>query len=512
MAAGVEADGSLGATGALNVRASKTITALGQNLAAGDLTLSAGSVDLSGSATSGRNLSFTATTGDLDLTAADVTAANNFTLKAAQTLRADKATLSAPQFNTSAYSLSNIYGDIRQTGVGDWSMTLAGNLDNTHGLIAANSANLTLSAATLTNTAGSLLHAGTGDFTINATTLTGKEGEIESNNRLILNAGAAILDGASTVARQLALTTPVLSNKGGQIQQFGTAAGSISAAALFDNTAGSLSSNGSFAVTAGNLINQDGSILAGGDQTDLGLSLTGALDNSNKGVVGAGGKLGITANAVDNSTGSITAGNTANIFATNAFTNAQGLLAANNAVELRAAAIDNTKGVIGSVQKSATLTVTSGTLANTSGRIEAANLLTVASHGVNNTDGLLLGGSLALNSQDSTFDNTRGKVVGSVDSLAIDSSELTNDAGLIQAKGALSVDTHGYKTQQRQLGNHRRHHRTGRRQPEDRRPRQPPGRHQRSRRTQRGRQRRLEQQRPHRRRWQREHRQRHRRR
>ena len=36
-------------------------------------------------------------------------------------------------------------------------------------------------------------------------------------------------------------------------------------------------------------------------------------------------------------------------------------------------------------------------------------------------------------------------MVGSVDSLAIDSSELINNGGLIQAKGALAVDTHGYK-------------------------------------------------------------------
>lgn len=152
LAAGVQADGSLGTGGALTVAASQTITARGRNLAGGEQTMRAGSLDLSGSQTSARTLDLSAGAFDLDLTGADVAVGQSLTLHARHTLRTDGALLVAGRIAASAYDLSNIDGDILQIGDGDLDIRLGHNFLNAGRLVATGTASLEIDG-TLVNQA-----------------------------------------------------------------------------------------------------------------------------------------------------------------------------------------------------------------------------------------------------------------------------------------------------------------------------------------------------------------------
>ena len=448
LGAGVQTDGSLGNSGALSVSATQTLTAQGQNLSGGDQTLAAQSINLSGSQTSAANLNLNASQGDINLTGATVAISQTLTANASQTLRTDQARLSATQINATAHDLSNVQGEIIQTGIGDLTLNLPGSLDNTQGRIATNSQNFRLAAATLTNTDGKLEHAGTGSFKIEAATLSGQRGQISSNGLLDLKATSATLDAASTLAGQLLIDSSTLSNQGGALIQTGTGAAAITASTRFDNTGGTLASNGATTLTVGDLTNRGGTIQAAGSAaTDLQITASGSIDNSVAGNIAASGNTTVTANSLNNTQGQITSGQALSVSAIQTLTNTQGLLAANQQVSVSASQIDNTQGAIGSVQSQTSVTTTSGALNNSAGRIEAAQAVSVSVLGLNNTDGTISGSSLALNSQAQALDNTRGKLIttGAADSgtLDIQSGALNNEAGLIQAHGALAIDTHG---------------------------------------------------------------------
>lgn len=448
LGAGVQADGSLGNSGALSVNATQTLTAQGQNLSGGDQTLAAQTINLSGSQTSAANLNLNASQGDINLTGATVAVGQTLNATASQTLLTDQARLSATQINAGAHDLSNVQGEIVQTGTGDLTLNLPGSLDNTQGRIATNSQNFRLTAATLTNTDGRLEHAGTGSFKIEAATLSGQRGQISSNGLLDLTATSATLDAASTIAGQLLIDSNTLSNQGGTLIQTGTGAAAITASTRFDNTGGTLASNGATTLTVGDLTNRGGTIQAAGSAaTDLQITASGRIDNSAAGNIAASGNTTVTANSLNNAQGQITAGQALSVSATQTLTNTQGLLAANQQISVSASQIDNTQGAIGSVQSQTSVTTTSGALNNNAGRIEAAQAVSVSALGLNNTDGTISGSSLALNSQAQALDNTRGKLIttGAADSgtLDIQSGALNNEAGLIQAHGALAIDTHG---------------------------------------------------------------------
>jgi len=447
LGAGVQSDGSLGTSGNLSAQATQALTAAGQNLSGGDQDLRAQTINLAGSQTSARNLTATASHGDINLAGATVVTAQTLTANTNQILRSDHANISASQINIGAHDLSNVQGHIVQTGSGDLTLNLPGTLDNTQGRIATNSTNLNVTAASLTNTDGKLEHAGTGALTIVAPLLSGAHGEITSNGLLDLTATSTILDAASTTAKQLNIHSDTLSNQGGTLIQTGSDLATIAAVAQLDNTGGTIASNGHTLFTVGTLANQSGTIQAAGPSaSNLSVNATGSVDNSNAGKILASGNTTITSDSLNNTQGQVTAGQSLNIATTQAANNSQGVLAANNQVTLRASQIDNRAGTIGSIQSGVNVTANTGTLDNSAGRIEAAQAVSVSAIGVTNTGGTIIGKSLLVNSHTQTLDNTRGQLVTSgadaADSLDLQTGALNNDGGLVQAKAALSVNTH----------------------------------------------------------------------
>ncbi len=427
--ASIQASGSLDNTGGL-------IVANGPDLALGASTLTNadGRIAHAGTGT----LAIQATT--VDGARGTITGNGALTLNA-QSVTLDGGQTTAGNLTIDATTLSNRSGQLLQTGTGAASIQATQHIDNTGGRLATNGTDLTLGTATLTNTDGRIEHAGTGALAITVTTVDGARGTIGSNGTLALRAQAATLDGGQTTADRLQVDTGVLSNRSGQLVQTGNGTASVGATTLLDNTGGTLAGNGDLAVTAGRLVNQGGTLQAAGT-SGLTITATGQVDNSAQGKIGAGGAATIAAASLSNAGGTLTAGDALHVQANGAVDNTQGVLAANRDVSVGAASVNNAAGRIGSVQGGTLVTASQGGVDNAAGRIEAAQALTVAGNGIANTDGVVAGQDVRLDSRAQAFDNTRGTVAAR-GLLDVQSGPLTNDAGMLQAAGALTIDTHG---------------------------------------------------------------------
>uniref|UniRef100_UPI00055019AA hemagglutinin repeat-containing protein n=1 Tax=Andreprevotia chitinilytica TaxID=396808 RepID=UPI00055019AA len=341
--------------------------------------------------------------------------------------------VSANQLNLAAHDLSNVSGNLTQTGSGDSAILLAGNLDNTSGRIASNGNNLTLGAQTLTNSNGTIEHVGTGTLAITATTLNGTHGNIGSNGLLNLTAQTATLDSGSTVAQQLQVNTATLSNRGGSLIQSGTGATQITATTALDNVGGTLASNGATTLTVGTLTNQGGTIQSTGT-ADLTVHATGNIDNSAQGKVSAGGNGVITAASLNNTHGQLTASNGLQVTTTNAIDNSSGTLAANQAVTLNAGDLTNTSGDVHGHGVTATLT---GQLSNTQGQINSSGDLTVnTATGISNSGTLYAHGNANLGTQ-GNVDNSG--VIAAAGNTTLNAtgatSQITSHSGAILGAG-----------------------------------------------------------------------------
>ncbi|WP_054991875.1 hemagglutinin repeat-containing protein, partial [Pseudomonas syringae pv. coryli] len=436
LAAGAATDGKLGSSGNLTVQAA-TVTAQGQNLAAGDINLQADDLDLSGSQTQGRNVTLTANNGDANLSGSKVDASQTLTASATKTLRTDSATVNADNLQLNASDLSNVGGELVQTGVADTSIKAAGTLDNRSGRIASNADNARLSASHVDNRSGTIEHAGKGSLNIQANRLDGNAGKIASNASLSIKAADAVVDDGLTQGQQITLDTTNLSNQRGRILQTGAQPLQINASQQFDNQNGQVSSPGAVALNVGTLNNQSGKVIA----TDGGLLTVTAgdlIDNSG-GTLAASGTAQLNGARLENSKGTVSAGGELQAQFSQ-LNNIGGTLASTQRMAIIAGQFNNTNGVLGSVQSGLSVNVSNGALNNNGGRLEAQGDITVAAKGLDNRSGVISGQALDLNSNGNLADNSDGTLDARA-TLDLRSGELRNAAGLIQAKGKLFIDT-----------------------------------------------------------------------
>ncbi len=163
LGAGINTDSTLATSGNLTVRSAGRLSADGQIIAPGTVTLHGVSLDLSNAQTwAGTALALAATGGNLSLVNATTGAGASITASVAGTLDNSGGTFNAPQLAIQAGNLLNRSGTITQTGSGPTSIIAAGTLDNTSGSLQTNSADLALTPATLINDSGTIANAGTG--------------------------------------------------------------------------------------------------------------------------------------------------------------------------------------------------------------------------------------------------------------------------------------------------------------------------------------------------------------
>ncbi|WP_257620633.1 hemagglutinin repeat-containing protein [Janthinobacterium sp. NKUCC08_JDC] len=453
LAAGMQADGKLAGTGNLLVTTTQQLRAAGQNLAAGNMSMTGSGVDLAGSVNSAANIALTATQGNVSTAGANVGTAGTLNVNAqagnGQTWDNSRGDIVAGQLVVQTANLNNNKGSIVQSGSGDTSIVMRapnGVLDNTDGRIAVNSANLTLGAATLSNAGGRIEHAGLGQLAINAGALNGQGGQITANGSLKITATSIDLRKASTQAGQLTIDSGSLDNRQGELVQLGQGASNIHIAQVLDNQGGLIASNGNTTVSAQVINNQGGTVQAAGSAT-LDLSAGTSLNNDNGGKIAAGGDATLQAGSMSNRGGSLTMGGSLALTLNQALDNKDGLVAANGNLGIQAASIDNTGGKLASI--TGNLRATTGQLRNDSGQIQAGADIVLQSTSLGNTQasgyaaaGSIVGRNVSIDTAGQALNNVQG-TIAATQVLNLQTGELSNRGGLLQAGNAIVVNTHG---------------------------------------------------------------------
>ncbi|WP_217635118.1 hemagglutinin repeat-containing protein [Janthinobacterium sp. OK676] len=463
LGAGIKADGTLSNSAYLNITATQELLAGGQNLATGNAIFAGASVDISGSKTSAANITLTANTGNVTTSSAVVSASGALTVNAGtqdgQSWVNRMGEASAGQLSVHAANLDNSKGTIIQSGTGDGAISVSsvtGILDNTGGRIAVNANNFSLTAKTLLNVDGKMEHASSGIFAIGAGSFTGDRGWITSNGSVKIDAGTFNHGGASLVARQVSIEAQTLNNAKGSITQLGTVHSDIKVSGRLDNNEGVIASNGDIAIKAGDLDNRLGTLQAAGT-AQLDLAITGTLDNrklnsADKGLIAAGGKVSITAGELLNQQGKVTAGTTLEVGVGNGIENAGGLLAATGNVIVTGASLNNAGGTLASVGGNVQATL-SGLMHNASGKVQAGGDVILNNHGLTNSDGAsITGRNVAIDSNGQELNNRLGTIAGT-QSVNLQTGAILNAGGRMQAGTSLSVDTHGQVLNNANAGN-----------------------------------------------------------
>jgi filamentous hemagglutinin len=405
IAAGLNPDGTTSTTGNLTIHSSAATALNGQMVAGGNIDLSATQLDLSGGKVSSQNLSLTARTGDVNASQARISTAGTLAVHAAQTLRTDGAVVSAQKLDLQARALSNVAGELVQTGRADLAIQLTspdGTLDNTRGRIAANSDNLSLAAGTLINTEGRIEHAGTGTLAINALTFEGQRGHIEGNGALRLSADSIDHQAAHTQAQQISIGARLLDNRQGDIAQSGSALATFVAADVIDNRGGSLTTNG-----------------------------TGQIN----------------ARAIDNTGGRITAMQSASVTASASLNNTEGTLASTQQLSVATGHLNNTRGTVQASSGNASLTVDE--FSNETGSVYAGGHLSTTAVNVSNSGSLYAAGNQTLNASGTVSNSgviaAQGQTTITASSLSSASGSLLGAGvkadGTLASSGDLSVTT-----------------------------------------------------------------------
>ena len=458
--AGLAADGSIAGSGQLDIGATDAAVLNGQTIAAGQGRVHAAQLNLAGGQLSAAHLELTARTGGIDASRASVVSQGLLSAQTTQTLRTDGASVSAQQLQLSAHSLSNVGGEILQTGAADLNIGLAGDLDNRSGRIASNSTHLGLGAQILNNTDGRIEHAGAGTLAITATTLDGARGQIVSNGNLSLAADRVNHDGASTQAQHLDIQVGSLSNRAGEIIQTGTQATQIRSSGNIDNQGGVISSNGDTTVSAQNLLNQGGTVQSASG-ANLHITAAQSLDNSAGGQIAAGGQailqadslnntdgriehagagtLAITATTLDGARGQITSNGGLSLVADRV--NHDGASTQAQHLDLQVGSLSNRGGEIIQTGTQATQIHSSGDIANQGGTIASNGNTSLAAQNLFNQGGVVQsasGASLHITAAQ-VLDNSAGGQIAAGAQATLNATSLNNSQGRITAGSGLTA-------------------------------------------------------------------------
>ncbi|MBL5980374.1 hemagglutinin repeat-containing protein [Comamonas sp. NyZ500] len=393
-AAGLQTDGRLLGDKNLSVHADAQLQTSGQALATRNVQMRAASLDLSSSRQQAKTLQLHATTGDLQAKGSQLLATEQMTLQTGQTLTTDGARVQASSLGIHANALSNVGGQIIQSGGSDQTIALQEDLDNRAGLIQTAAGNLNIAARNIDNTAGQLLHAGGGSFNLSS------QGQLLNDSRS--SNQPAVADGARIVSNgSLYVQAQALSNSGSV-----HAAQALETHASTLNNSGVMYSAGSQALTVDGGMSSSATIGAARNLTVKAGSFNGAATHVLAAGMGADGKLA--------GAGVLTATASAHL------QSAGQILAAGN-VSLDAASLDLRQSSAASTAGNMSLTAQSGDIQTGGARISSAGLLAIRVDG----------------SSSQRLDNTLGQI--SATQLSIKAGELDNTDGLISAVEQLDI-------------------------------------------------------------------------
>jgi filamentous hemagglutinin len=446
LGAGIRSDGALGASGTLELAATGQLNARGQNIAGGDLSASGAAISIAGSQTAATHISLTAAGGDIDASAAAVAAAQTFAASASGLFRADDAAVSAERLSLAAHGISNVRGNIVQTGTSDLSIRVPGQFDNTNGRVAANSINVSLDAQTLNNRGGTIAVNGTasvrsgtldnteqGSITARAeakivtASLVNAKGSLTAGGALNVEAKESIDNAGGLIGanQNLSVSGSAVDNADGLVGSVHGAATVSAATGRVDNTAGRIEAAQAVKVSSSGLANTDG-VIAG---SDVRIDSRGQSVDNERGAIVARGLLDVRSGKLTNDAGLVQAAGALEIdthghMLSNTNSGAAGGILGRGAVTLRTGKLDNTAGFIGAKGE---VMANAGSIVNAhGGQIAGEEALSLIGAHIDNRAGKIQAlGKVELGASDGTVDNSGG-LMRSGDRLAVRAQALLN--------------------------------------------------------------------------------------
>ena len=431
IAAGLDREGKLANAGDVSI-SSDQVGLHGQTLAGGNLKVQAQSnIDAAKGQLQAQNIELGSVTGNISTQAGSVVAKDQLNLVSQNLINNQQGQLSAQNIVLNAKQLDNSQGKIQHIGNNEFTLNFVNGLNNKAGEISSNASSISLNTSALNNEAGKLIHAGTQQFNINASQLQGSQGQILTNGQLLVDAGQVVLDGATTSANQINISTDSLSHQKGQMVQRGTLNPlTLAIKDQINNQLGFIQSQSGLQLKTTTLNNQGGQ-LSSALSYDVQLDVIGLLDNSQSGKIYAGQNGIIQAGSINNSlSGLISAQNALTLTSLGIINNQSGKIVANQDVSITSNGLDNSSGQVGSSQGIVAINAGSGVVNNTSGTLQAEKDLTVSADQINNQFGLMNSQSSLVLSSRKDINNTSGQIIAKQDVTA-QSQGLTNDLGQI---------------------------------------------------------------------------------
>jgi filamentous hemagglutinin len=417
LAAGMKDDGSIGGSGNLQLTSNGKISALGRNLAGGDFSMNGSELNLAGSQSSANNISLNAADGGIDASDATLIAGQKLSVSTGATLRTDRAVISGGQFDLRAKDLSNLNGNLLQSGSGgDSTITLSGKLSNGSGGIGSNGG-LRISAQSVDNQAGSI--AANNDLNLSAAEIDNSGGVIGSvaGNISIVAEAINNRQGHIAAARSATISSKGLNNNGGAIVAGNTL--DLQSGAL-NNDAGTIQAGVALNIdTHGKALTNTNSGSTGGIRGQGSVTLASGDLNNKGGVIGSKGGLRIDAGKIDNSQA--------------------GRIVAAQAMALNSSSLDNRGGQI---QAQGDLNIRSGSVDNTSSLIRSGATLDVQADSVVNQDSQgsdqgLEGSNIRIDADQ--IDNSSGAIRANHALGIVSAGKLNNDSGVISSQDSVTI-------------------------------------------------------------------------
>ena len=450
---GLAANGALGNTGQVTLTARNLLLQSGKVHAGQRVALQGSGLDLrNGLVWSGGELVARATAGMLDNSNGTLVATGMLQVETSGELVNQGGSLQAARLGLLAAALDNRAGELIQTSNAALTLAFSGSLRNNGGRIAANATDLNVDVAALYNDAGRIEHAGTGIATVRAGRLDNTNaGLIVGNGAMLVDVADSLTNtngsqisagrGADIRARQIdnsggridavgtlqLRATEALQNAGGTVAQRQAGTLQIQATSV-NNRSGLIGAEGNASLTTAGLGNQDGNLYA---KQNLTLDINGDLRNAG-GLLYAGGQLQLDAAGVlDNQSGSIEAYAAAGITAASV-DNRTGRLVVdgnNTLTVVSAGALDNTDGVLGSTQGN--ILLNAGSMNNQRGKLVAGQNATLQTTQLDNRSGRIHAGA------DLTLDNASATVLNGSGELSAGNLFTLRAAGLDNTGGRL---------------------------------------------------------------------------
>lgn len=358
-----------------------------------------------------------------------------------------------------AGELINRTGTLSGAGTADSTLQIVGALDNHEGTIASNANRLTIAAARLDNSGGSIRQAGNQGLDITTGRLDGSKGTLVSSATLTLRADDVDHRDATLGADRFDLEATTLDNAGGRIIASGEGASRVKATAL-GNAGGTLASNGDLTLLARTLDNSAGRIQhAGSGQLQVSAqALLGkggsvlsngsfVLDGASLDLSGAttsARRVAISADTLTTAGGTLTAtGEDAlRLRVQGMLDNRGGSLASNGALDVIAQQLINAQGTLQGAGAGHSTLAIGQALDNQKGRILLGGAGTVTAASLGNQGGTVhAGGSALVLGVDGRLDNGEQGLLSSTGMVTLDAGSLDNRHGALVAGKDLTVTT-----------------------------------------------------------------------